>query len=100
MQVIQAGQGANRAARRAVRAGSVIPELAGRYAIGYIRVSMKGKRGGESYITKEVQREEIERKAEELGLVIIAWFEEEDVSGRTMDRPEFEHVRAAVLDGQ
>lgn len=83
-------------APRRGRADSMIPPLAGRSAVGYVRVSMKGGRGGESYITKDVQREEIERKAEELGLVIVAWFEEEDVSGRTMDRPEFRHVLDAV----
>lgn len=83
-------------ARRA-RAGSLIPDLTELEAIGYERVSMVGGRGGESYISREVQREEIQFKAAQIGCkALVGWYGEEDVSGRSMDRPEFEKVMAAV----
>src|SRR4051794_36963342 len=54
---------------------------------GYIRVSRRMGREGPGYISKDVQREAIERWADYKGVTIAAWHEDEDESGGTQDRP-------------
>lgn len=70
---------------------------------GYIRVSRVGGREGEGYISPDVQREAIERYAQEVGGTIVAWADDQDYSGGTTDRPAFqrilERIRAGETDG-
>ncbi len=66
----------------------------------YIRVSKVGGRSGESFISPEVQRAQIERwsQAHEHTLT---WHEHElDVSGGTMRRPVFDQIMQRIRDGQ
>lgn len=65
-------------------------------AIGYVRVSRVNGRTGESYVTKEVQRETSERLAAQTGAEIVEWIEEEDVSGKSDDRPGFQRALSLV----
>ncbi len=48
---------------------------------GYIRVSRVGGRGGDSFISPAVQRDQIERWAAMRGATIVKWHEEYDQSG-------------------
>lgn len=70
---------------------------------GYIRVSRVGGRGGDSYITKQVQRDRIEAWAKLSGAEIVSWYEDEDRTGGTMERPALadalEAVRTKAVDG-
>jgi site-specific DNA recombinase len=70
---------------------------------GYLRVSRVGGRAGEGYISPAVQREAIESYAGELDGKIVAWHDDQDVSGGTVERPAFQHVlerlRAGESDG-
>jgi site-specific DNA recombinase len=66
----------------------------------YIRVSKVGGRSGESFISPEVQRAQIERwsQAHEHTLT---WHEPElDVSGGTMRRPVFDQIMQRIRTGQ
>lgn len=54
---------------------------------GYIRVSRVGGRSGESFISPEVQREQIERFAALRGVQIGAWHEDLDQTGGKLTRP-------------
>jgi len=49
---------------------------------GYIRVSRRGGREGESFIAPEVQRKKIEAWAEMHDLEVVRWWEGIDQSGR------------------
>jgi hypothetical protein len=49
--------------------------------IGYIRVSQVGGRGGDSFISPELQRESIERVCARENLEVTDWVEEFDASG-------------------
>ncbi len=53
----------------------------------YIRVSRVGGREGETFISPEIQREQIERWAKLRGVTIAAWHEDLDQSGGKLDRP-------------
>ncbi len=69
----------------------------------YIRVSKVAGRSGESFISPEVQRAQIERWAQAHGYE-LTWHEPElDVSGGTMRRPVFDQIvqriRAGETDG-
>lgn len=70
---------------------------------GYIRVSRIGGRQGEGYISPEVQREAIERYADEIGGEIVNWSDDQDYSGGTTERPGFqaalERIRGGDSDG-
>ena len=66
----------------------------------YIRVSKVGGRSGESFISPELQREQIASWASAHGHY-VAWHEPElDVSGGTMSRPIFEEVLERVRSGR
>ena len=61
-------------------------------AAGYIRVSTK--RQAEAGTSMDEQKKGIERDAERLGYVIIEWYVDGGVSGRSDRRPEFQRVIA------
>lgn len=63
-------------------------------ADGYIRVSRRGGREGESFISPEVQREKIAGWAKLHGVEIVAWWEEIDQSGAKLERPMFQEALA------
>jgi len=66
----------------------------------YIRVSKVGGRSGESFISPEVQRAQIERWAHAHEHT-LTWHEPElDVSGGTMRRPVFDQIMQRIRDGQ
>src|SRR3954467_12700381 len=63
---------------------------------GYIRVSRVGDRGGESYISPDVQRRALESWAAERGIELVTHDPEENVSGATMDRPIFNAIMRRI----
>lgn len=67
-----------------------------RAGIGYIRVSRKNGREGDSYITKEIQQERIEALAKANGVVIVSWIVDEDESGKKWERGGFQQALAAL----
>lgn len=67
---------------------------------GYVRVSRVGGRGGESFISPEVQRAQIEGWAALRGVEIAAWHTDLDVSGGSMDRPGLNDAMRRIRDGQ
>jgi site-specific DNA recombinase len=67
--------------------------------IGYVRVSVVGKRSGESFISPGEQRRRIEQWADLHGHEIVEVFEDLDRSGGTMDRPGFV-TAMAMLEGK
>jgi site-specific DNA recombinase len=66
---------------------------------GYIRVSRVGGRSGESFISPEVQREQIARYADSHGHEVVAWHEDLDQSGGTINRPGFQAVLGRIERG-
>jgi site-specific DNA recombinase len=66
----------------------------------YVRVSKVAGRSGASFISPEVQREQIGRWARAHGHT-LSWHEPElDVSGGTMSRPVFDRIRERIRSGQ
>jgi DNA invertase Pin-like site-specific DNA recombinase len=66
----------------------------------YVRVSKVAGRSGSSFISPEVQREQIERWARAHGHT-LTWHEPElDVSGGSMSRPVFDQIMRRVRAGQ
>ena len=57
---------------------------------GYVRVSRVGGREGEGYISPTVQRDAIEGYARELGGDVVAWHDDQDLSGGNVERPGFQ----------
>lgn len=71
-----------------------------RRAVGYIRVSQVGGRGGDSFLSPELQREKIEGWAALRGYDVGRWYEDIDVSGRTgVKRPAFEQMMGDATTG-
>jgi DNA invertase Pin-like site-specific DNA recombinase len=75
-------------------------------AVGYIRVSDVGGRGGESFRSPAQQRARIEELAAAAGYYIAWWIEELDVSGRPVDesgarfdRPRWAEAEELVVSG-
>lgn len=70
---------------------------------GYVRVSRVGGREGEGYISPTVQRETIEGYAQQLGGKVVAWHDDQDLSGGNVERPGFqaaiERLRTGEADG-
>ena len=69
---------------------------------GYLRVSAEGERDttSESYVTVKDQRGKIEAYAKRTGVTITEWYDDSgSVSGKTMDRPELERLRADLRAG-
>jgi len=67
---------------------------------GYIRVSRVGGREGEGFISPDVQREAIAAYAEDIGGTVEEWFEDQDFSGGTMDRPGFQAALELCRQGE
>lgn len=67
---------------------------------GYIRVSRRGGREGESFIAPEVQRKKIEAWAEMHDLEVVQWWEEIDQSGAKLERPMFQLALARCEAGE
>src|SRR5437762_2382403 len=71
-----------------------------RSMVGYIRVSRRMGRDGPGYISKDVQREAIQRWADYRDVRIVAWREDEDESGGTQNRPGLREAMRLVEDGE
>jgi DNA invertase Pin-like site-specific DNA recombinase len=71
-----------------------------RTADGYIRVSRKGGREGESFISPEVQRKKIADWAKLHDIEIVQWWEEIDQSGAKLQRPMFQEALARCDRGE
>src|SRR5437762_10967868 len=63
-----------------------------RTADGYIRVSRRAGREGESFIAPEVQRKKIADWAKLHEVEIVKWWEEIDQSGAKLERPMFQQA--------
>ena len=71
-----------------------------RTADGYIRVSRRGGREGESFISPEVQRKKIADWAALHEVEVVAWWEEIDQSGAKLQRPLFQEALARCERGE
>src|SRR6266508_4814959 len=71
-----------------------------RTADGYIRVSRRGGREGESFISPEVQRKKIADWASLHEVAIVQWWEEIDQSGAKLERPMFQEALARCERGE
>jgi DNA invertase Pin-like site-specific DNA recombinase len=69
-------------------------------ADGYIRVSRRAGREGESFISPEVQRQKIAKWAELHDVEIVQWWEEIDQSGAKLERPMFQEALARCERGE
>jgi site-specific DNA recombinase len=69
-------------------------------ADGYIRVSRRAGREGESFISPEVQRKKIESWAKLHEVEIVRWWEEIDQSGAKLERPMFQQALARCEAGE
>jgi DNA invertase Pin-like site-specific DNA recombinase len=71
-----------------------------RTADGYIRVSRRAGREGESFISPEVQRKKIADWAKLHEVEIVEWWEEIDQSGAKLERPMFQQALARCEAGE
>jgi len=71
-----------------------------RTADGYIRVSRRAGREGESFISPEVQRKKIADWAALHDVEILQWWEEIDQSGAKLQRPMFQEALARCERGE
>ncbi len=69
-------------------------------AVGYVRVSRVGGRGGDRFLSPDLQREEIGRVAARKGLEIVEVIEELDASGGDSTRPGWNRALEMVRDGE
>jgi DNA invertase Pin-like site-specific DNA recombinase len=69
-------------------------------ADGYIRVSRRGGREGDSFISPKVQRKKIADWAKLHEVEILRWWEEIDQSGAKLERPMFQEALARCEDGE
>ncbi len=67
---------------------------------GYCRVSQVKGRGGESFLSPDLQRQQIESWAKAHGHKIAWWHTDLDQSGGKMDRPGFNEMMARVESGE
>ena len=68
-------------------------------ADGYIRVSRRAGREGDSFISPDVQRERIANWAQANKIEIVQWWEEIDQSGAKLARPMFQQALARCAQG-
>jgi site-specific DNA recombinase len=68
-------------------------------ADGYVRVSRRAGREGESFISPEVQRQRIDGWAGANGVRVVQWWEEIDQSGARRERPLFQEALARCERG-
>lgn len=79
------------------RVGSAaLPVAAGTPLDGYVRVSRVGGRGGESFVSPDLQEERIRAYADSRGFEIGTVYRELDRSGTDRERPQFRAVIARV----
>src|SRR5205814_8023485 len=71
-----------------------------RTADGYIRVSRRAGREGESFISPEVQRKKISDWAKLHEVEILQWWEEIDQSGAKLARPMFQQALTRCEAGE
>jgi hypothetical protein len=71
-----------------------------RTADGYIRVSRRAGREGESFISAELQRKKIADWAKLHEVEILEWWEEIDQSGAKLERPLFQQALARCEAGE
>ena len=69
-------------------------------ADGYVRVSRRAGREGESFISPEVQRKKIADWAKLHEVEIVRWWEEIDQSGAKLERPMFQQALARCESGE
>jgi site-specific DNA recombinase len=69
-------------------------------AIGYARVSRVGGRGGDSFLSPELQRQGIERVCQREGLTLVDVLEELDKSGGDATRPLWNQAIERVVRGE
>lgn len=69
-------------------------------ADGYVRVSRRAGREGDSFISPEVQRKKIENWAKLHEVEIVKWWEEIDQSGAKLERPLFQEALARCERGE
>jgi DNA invertase Pin-like site-specific DNA recombinase len=69
-------------------------------ADGYIRVSRRAGREGESFISPEVQRKKLADWAKLHEVEIVHWWEEIDQSGAKLERPMFQQALARCEAGE
>ena len=68
--------------------------------IGCVRVSRVGGRAGDSFISPQVQRDQVEAYARARGHKIVGWQEDLDKPGSTLNRPGLQAALAAVDRGE
>lgn len=71
-----------------------------RTADGYIRVSRRAGREGDSFISPEVQKKKIASWAKLHEVEIVRWWEEIDQSGAKLERPQFQEALARCERGE
>ncbi len=71
-----------------------------RTADGYVRVSRRAGREGESFISPEVQRKKIADWAKLHEVEIVKWWEEIDQSGAKRERPMFQQALERCEQGE
>ena len=71
-----------------------------RAAVGYVRVSRVGGRGGDSFLSPDLQRDEIARAAAREGLEVAEVIEELDASGGDSKRPGWNRAVEMVERGE
>jgi site-specific DNA recombinase len=69
-------------------------------ADGYVRVSRRAGREGESFISPEVQRKKVTEWARLHDVEIVRWWEELDQSGAKRERPMFQEALARCERGE
>src|SRR5215472_17921163 len=67
---------------------------------GYVRVSRRGGREGESFISPEVQRKKIVDWAKLHEVEVVRWWEEIDQSGAKLERPLFQEALGRCERGE
>jgi site-specific DNA recombinase len=77
----------------------VSPKAKALHLDAYVRVSRVGGRGGESFISPDVQREQIQRWADYTGATILRWHEDLDQTGGKMSRPAFDEMMERITSG-
>ncbi len=75
---------------------AIVNEGAATAVVGYVRVSRVGARGGDSFLSPALQREEIARVAAREGLEVVEVVEELDASGGDARRPGWNRVLEMV----
>jgi site-specific DNA recombinase len=71
-----------------------------RTADAYVRVSRRGGREGESFISPQVQRKKIADWAALHDVEVVQWWEEIDQSGAKLERPMFQEALARCERGE